>query len=127
MRYESCTKWFGLLMVLVFSAVVATPAAWAEPINTATVRAVVLSIEDDCIFCGTGERGCYVQVGNEPLAISLPPASGVDCIDNLEVGDCLEVTGRVLGNESLSPGFGVTFLNIEATTWGELTADYCDE
>jgi len=115
----------SLFVAALLLACFTSMSASAQPINVGTLRATVLTVEADCIFCSPfSTPGCFVTAGVDNLVISLPEASGYDCLDNLATGDCLQVTGTMV-NEGVSPGFSVSSINLIATSWIKLSTSEC--
>ena len=80
-----------LTLVLLFASM----PTHAASLNFATVRGTVATVFPDCSICNPWvPHGCYVMV--DGIAVHLPVQPNGDDCNNLEEGDCIEITGSVV-------------------------------
>jgi protein tyrosine phosphatase len=108
------------VVVAVF-ALLCAAAAYAGPVNTATIRGTVVDNVQDCYTCNLSvPHGCFLSIntGSEPVVVHIAAGTGESCT-GVVVDDCIEVTGEVVNGLST-----VMSYQVEATIWGAV--DLCE-
>lgn len=107
------------LLAVVALLLLATPLLFAEPLNVATIRAVILDIEN------TNTHECFLLLttGIDPFCAAIPEIGNAQC-ETLNIGDCIEIHGQIV--DGLPPSNLCPRMQISGITWALAAGSSCE-